>query len=241
MAARLHLFAVLFSVILAGCVSTGDSPPKVDDAEVVTSYINLAKGYVQEGFSERALKPLRRALEVQPRSAEAHGVLGLVYQVQGETALAEASFRRALSLDPDSGELNNNFGAFLFSLDRLDEAYSRFFQASEDLNYESRSRTFENLGVVSLRQDKPQLAIEHFQKALRLNGSLPLARLELSELLFDQGQARDAWSHYQIFTQLSRQNERSLELGVRLAKANGDHSAAANYTLQLERQYRSFQ
>ncbi|MGI9276940.1 MAG: type IV pilus biogenesis/stability protein PilW [Endozoicomonas sp.] len=228
---------VLLSVALAGCVSSGGGQPEVDDAQVVESYLNLAKGYVQEGYTEKALKPLKRALEVQPRSAEAHSVLGLVYQVQGETSLAEQAFRKALSYEPDSGEINNNFGAFLFSQNRLDEAYRLFSRAAQDVNYESRSRTYENLGIVTLRQDKRQQAEGHFEKALRLNGNLPLARLELSSLLFEQGRKRDAWRNYQVFASLSRQNERSLTLGVRLARANGDHSAAANYALQLERLY----
>ena len=237
MAARLKWFAVLLSVILVGCVSSGGGQSEVDDDEVVESYLNLAKGYVQEGYAEKALKPLKRALEVQPWSAEAHSVLGLVYQVQGENVLAEQAFRKALSYEPDSGEINNNFGAFLFSQNRLDEAYRQFSRAAQDVNYESRSRTYENLGIVALRQGKRQQATGHFEKALRLNGNLPLARLELSSLLYEQGRKQDAWGHYQVFASLSRQNERSLALGMRLARANGDYSAAANYSLQLERLY----
>ena len=237
MSAGPKVVTVLLGMALAGCVSTGNSPSPVSDDQVAESYLNLAKGYVQEGYTEKALKPLRRALEVRPRSAEAYSVLGLVYQIQDEISLAEDAFRRALSLAPDSGEINNNYGAFLFSQNRLNDAYQQFYRASEDINYDRRSRAFENLGVVALRLGKRQLATEHFEKSLKLNGNLSRSRLELASLLHEQGKNREAWGHYQIFTSLSGQSERSLILGVRLAKANGDQSAAANYTLQLQRLY----
>lgn len=236
MAAKMKLCAVLLSVALTGCVSTGGNRTGSTD-EAVNSYLDLARGYVQEGYTEKAIKPLRRALELQPRSANVYGTLGVVYQLQGENQLAEEAFKKALSLDQDASDIQNNYGSFLFSQGRLSEAYKAFEKAAEDVSYGSRSRAYENMGVVAQRQGRMSQAGDHFEKSLKLNGNLPRARLELASILYEQGKAREAWRHYQVFTQLSQQNERSLMLGIRLARANGDTSAAANYSLQLERLY----
>ena len=227
---------VYFSlVILSGCVNTSRTP--VDRDMAVKNYLSLAKGYLQEGYSEKALKPLNRALEIDSGSADVYGMLGLLYQVQGEAVRAEKAFKLALSYDADAADVQNNYGAYLFSQGRLGEAYQQFVKAAENVDYEHRSRAFENMGIVAQRQDRLDLAQQHFEKALRLNGNLSRARLELATILHKQKKHRSAWLHYLAFTKLSSQTSRSLWLGVQLARQNGDKDAVASYGLQLERFY----
>lgn len=236
MSAKLKICAALLSVaVLSGCVSTGGRT--TDEDQAVRSYIDLARGYVQQGYTESAMKPLNRAIELQPDSAEVQAMFALVYQLQGEVTLAEQSFRKALSLSSGSAEIHNNYGAFLFSQNRLSEAYRQFTLAGGDVRYPQRSRVFENMGLVALQQGQPSLARQNFEKSLKLNANLPRARLELAALLYEQRQYPLAWEHYQMFVTLSSQNERSLQLGIRLARASGDNNAAASYAKQLERYY----
>ncbi|WP_419536457.1 type IV pilus biogenesis/stability protein PilW [Endozoicomonas sp.] len=229
--------ALLFSVslVLTGCVTTDSRP--VDENRAVVDYMNLAKGYLQEGYSERAVKPLERALEIEPDSASVHGMLGMAYQRQGEDLLAEKAFKRALSIDSGASDIRNNFGAFLFSKNRINEAYRQFELASQDVSYSQRSRTFENMGIAALRLGKPALAAEHFTRALRLNNNLPKANLELATIYRDEGNLYKAWQHYQAFDEVAEQSARSLLLGIGLATANGAHGKAASYALRLERLY----
>ena len=138
-----------------------------------------------------------------------------------------------------AAEIHNNYGAFLYSQGRLNEAYRQFAIAADNVSYSSRSRAYENMGLVSQNLGRLSQARQHFEKALKLNGSLARARLELATILEEQGKSREAWGHYQVFTRLAGQNEQSLKLGIKLAKANGDSSAAASYSLQLERLYPS--
>ena len=236
MGSRSNLMAIAITVLLTGCVSnTGPGPEGRDKA--VDNYMNLAKGYIQEGYTEKAIKPLNRALEIDSRSSDVYGLLGLVYQLQGEDRQAEKAFKKALFYNSDAADVQNNYGAFLFALGRLDEAYRQFSRAAENIDYEKRSRAFENMGVVAQRQGNDTLARKHFEKSLRLNGNLSRARLELASILKSQGDYRSAWSHYLTFTRQSRQNSRSLWLGVQLARVNGDRDAAASYALQLEHLY----
>lgn len=230
------LIALLLPIILMGCISHSDQRTE-QRKKAATNYMNLAKGYLQEGYTEKAIKPLNRALEITPRSSEVHGMFGLLYQVQGETKQAEKSFKKALHFNSDAADVYNNYGAFLFSQGRLDDAYSALLKAAENIDYEKRSRAFENLGIVAQRQGKAQQARQHFEKSLRLNGNLSRARLELAALLKEQGEYQLAWSHYLTFTRYSNQNSRSLWLGIQLARVNGNKDAVASYELQLERLY----
>ncbi|MGB0360665.1 MAG: type IV pilus biogenesis/stability protein PilW, partial [Endozoicomonas sp.] len=221
--------------LLTGCVSTGGR--SLDEGRAVVDYMNLAKGYLKEGYTEKAVKPLERALEIEPDSADVYGVLGMTYQMQGEDHLAEKSFKRALSIDSDASDIRNNYGAFLFSRKRLDDAYEQFDRASEDVGYSRRSRTFENMGIVALQLNKRTLAKQHFTRALRLNGSLSRASLELTEIYKSEGDDYQAWKYYQLFSETSAQSARTLLLGIELATINDAHGKAASYVLRLERLY----
>ncbi|MGB1271428.1 MAG: tetratricopeptide repeat protein, partial [Endozoicomonas sp.] len=131
---------LLFSA-LSGCVSTDSRP--MNENQAVADYMKLARGYIEQGYTEKAVKPLKRALEIEPGSVSALGMLGMVYQLQGEYDFAEEAFKMALSRDPKASDVRNNYGAFLFSQNRLQEAYRQFELASGDVSYSQRSRTFE--------------------------------------------------------------------------------------------------
>ncbi len=237
MGAKLRSAAWLLTLVVgvSGCVSTDTSNAPLDRNKAVTDQMNLAKFHIQNGSAEQAVTPLNRALALNPRSAEVYGLLGIVYQAQGENALAEDSFKTALSYNVKASDVRNNYGAYLFGQNRLSEAYRQFQLASEDLSYPLRSRTFENMGLVALRQGNSALAASHFDKALRLNSSLATANLELADLYFKQGDNLRGWQYYQQFTGLARQNARSLWLGIQLARQNGEKDKVASYALQLQR------
>ncbi len=237
MSLKIKAMVLLLAVVLAGCVTSGNTEKTVNTSQAVANYLNLAKGYLQQGYTEKAIRPLNRALELEPRSANVHGMLGMAYQMQGETGLAEGFFKKALYYEPSASDVHNNYGAFLFSENRLSEAMRQFSLAADDVAYGKRSRAFENMGVVALAQSNKRLAVQHFERALRLNGSLPRARFELASMMYEQGDNRRAWDYYQAFTAISRQSAKSLMLGINLAEANGEKGKAANYVLQLERLY----
>ena len=226
---------LLCASLITGCVTSDRRP--VDESRAVLDYINLARGYLQEGYSERAIKPLQRALEIEPNSANVHGMLGMAYQRLSEDRLAERAFTKALTIDPGASEVRNNFGAFLFAKERYQEAYRQFELAAQDVSYPRRSRTFENMGIVALRLGDISKAKEHFTRALRLNSNLPKANLELAAIYQQQGDLFKSWQHYQAFEDVAEHTPRSLLMGIDLATANGAQGEAARYLSKLERLY----
>ncbi|TWI55436.1 type IV pilus assembly protein PilF [Pseudomonas duriflava] len=226
--------------VLAGCVTSGTSDPlktAKGRENARDAYIRLGLGYLQEGNPERAKIPLKKALELDSSSADAHAALALVFQTEMEPSLADKEYREALSLRRNDARILNNYGSFLFEQGRYAEAYERFTEASQDSLYPERSRVFENLGLTALRLNKPELAREHLEKSLRLNSKQPRALLEMAQLSFDQREYVPARQYYELFSQISAQDARSLLLGIRLAEIFNDRDTAASYTLQLKRLY----
>jgi predicted O-linked N-acetylglucosamine transferase (SPINDLY family) len=71
----------------------------------------------------------RRAVRANPRNAQAHALLGLALQRQGQLQDAVASQRRALELDPKLGGLHAVMAPALHDLRRYDEALDSYRKA----------------------------------------------------------------------------------------------------------------
>lgn len=235
----LRVALLLLLAGLAGCVSTGTVDPlKTEEGrqQARDAYIQLGIGYVQQGTASRAKTPLRKALELDPRSADAHAALALVFQTEVENELADKHYREALASRRDARILNN-YGSFLFEQKRYAEALERFTQASEDNLYPERARVFQNMGMTALKLNQPEQAEKYFTRALRLDSRQPGALLELALMAYDAKQYVPAKAYYDSYSQLAEQSARSLLLGIRLADIHGDRDRAASLALQLKRLY----
>ncbi|MDD1967188.1 type IV pilus biogenesis/stability protein PilW [Pseudomonas sp. NPDC090203] len=226
--------------LMAGCVSTGNVDPLSTSKgrdEARQAYVQLGLGYLQQGQTERAKAPLKKALELNSSDADANAALALVFQTELEPQLADEYYAKALSSRPGDARILNNYGGFLYEQKRYKEAYARFEQAADDNLYAERARVFENLGMTALKLDDRAQALEHFNKALRLDRQQPRALLEMAELSYEDRHYVPARDYYDRFSQLSEQNARSLLLGTRLAKIYDDRNKAASYGLLLKRLY----
>jgi type IV pilus assembly protein PilF len=235
----LRVALLIVFALLTGCVTTGkvnpmDTSKGRDQAR--QAYVQLGIGYLQEGRTEGAKVPLKKALELDSSDPDANAALALVFQAEMEPELAEQHFRKALS-SRDDARIRNNYGSFLYEQKRYKEAYEMFEKAAADTLYPERSRVFENLGLTAVALGQRDLAQQNLEKALRLNRQQPRALLEMAEMSYEDRHYVPAKEYYDRFSQLSEQNARSLLLGTRLAKVYEDKNKAASYGLQLKRLY----
>ena len=227
---------VLVLPLLQGCITSGGKPER-DDTKAVRDYLNLAQGYLNEGYVEQATRPLQRALEIDPRSVSSYELLAIIYQHQGELELAEQTFRKALDIDDTASAVHHSYGKFLLAQHRYDEAMAQFQRVADDIHFSQRSLAFENMGITALEQRKPAAARDYFQRALRLNRHLLQANLELAYLFLTERDFRQAWVYYQQFAHHNQQDAASLLLGIELAQANNALDEQASYALQLKQVY----
>ena len=128
---------------------TGDSMQKAEqyfqqaidgDPTYAAAYSGLAdcnSGLAWHGFKSpaeslpKAYAAARKAIEIDPQSAEAHASLGLVLSHRWDWADAEAEFRRALELDPRYANAHHWYGDYLSIKSRHDEALAEARRALE--------------------------------------------------------------------------------------------------------------
>ncbi|MBJ9976225.1 type IV pilus biogenesis/stability protein PilW [Pseudomonas sp. S75] len=232
--------SILSLLLLAGCVSGGASDPlstRQGRVEAGRAYVQLGLGYLQQGMAEQAKVPLARALELDPRDADAHAALALAFQAQGEPELADAHYRQALAQRSDDARIRNNYGSFLYAQGHFRQAEQMFRQAASDTLYPERARVYENLGLTALRLGHADQAQAHLEKALRLDRHQPRALLEMAELSYENRHYVPAWDYYERFSQQGEQDARSLLLGNRLARIVEAHGTADELGRTLQRLY----
>lgn len=228
--------------LLAGCTTveqTGNR--KVNPKAGARDRVALASEYLRKGDNESAQVQLKKALELDEDSAEAHHLMAIVEERDGDMRQAEKEYRKAIKLKSQYSAAYNNYGVFLLKNNRCKEAIKQFEAAASDLGYELRAQTFEGMGRCHLRLGDKDEAMRAFSRALRLDASLPLSTLQMSDLLFEQNNfvaARDLYQRYLKLTEQMPQTPQSLWLGIRLERQLGDNkNALASYELALRRLY----
>lgn len=234
-------------LVMSGCAgigaqSTAINKKTVSSDSALQAYTTLGLQYMQSGDTVNAKTAVQKALDINPDYGPAFNALALIFQVEGEMALTEQYFKKAISLEPDSAMFHNNYGAFLFSEERFKEACAELAKATQDPFYNRRAKAFENLGRCYTRLDQTDPAIFAFERALRLGGIQPVALVELADLHLKQSQYAEAENYYRQFVDLVnskklKHSSKSLWVGIKLARINSKSSTAATYALLLKNLY----
>ncbi len=132
-----------------------------------------------------ATAAMRRAAELLPNDAEAHGNLGNALRACGQLEGALQSHRRALTIDPGYAEAHNNLGSVLQDLGCLEEA-ADCFRRAVDLK-PGFALAHGNLGNVLSLLNRHEESETSCRRALDLNPTHTAAMVQLAENLAVRG------------------------------------------------------
>jgi serine/threonine protein kinase/tetratricopeptide (TPR) repeat protein len=208
-------------------------------ATIGWSYTELALAVAgsdppEEAFP-RAKAAVARALEIDSGLAEAHAVLGHIkYACDYDWEGAESEFRRAIELNPNSGEVYDFYGLMLSSLGRYDEAielqrrahaldplahrmdlvttFLRAGRYDEALRAVTRVLEVEpglalahaTLGWIHLMTGKPEQGISALERAVALSPESTLFLAQLGQALGQVGRTEQAREILRRLEEVSR-------------------------------------
>jgi serine/threonine-protein kinase len=208
-------------------------------ATIGWSYTELALAVAgsdppEEAFP-RAKAAVARALEIDSGLAEAHAVLGHIkYACDYDWAGAEAEFKRAIELNPNTGEVYDFYGLMLSSLGRYDEAielqrrahaldplahrmdlvttFLRAGRYDEALRAVTRVLEVEpglalahaTLGWIHLMTGKPEQGISALERAVALSPESTLFLAQLGQALGQVGRTEQAREILRRLEEVSR-------------------------------------
>lgn len=232
-----RLLLVLIAFTLTACVTEtrNDAGIRTDPEKYLKTLIDLGVGYLRNGDYQRSKEKLLLALEQDSKSSQAHTTLGLLYQIQLEKKLAEKHFKKAIRYDDENSQARMNYGAFLYAEGKYEMALEELAYAADDTTYRNQPEANENLAFCYLKLNDNRQAEFYFRKALGLNSRLARSLLAMTEMKFSESEYSDSLRYYRAFQSVSRQNARSLWMGIRLARVFGNQDEVDGYAISLEK------
>jgi type IV pilus assembly protein PilF len=219
-----------------GCVTVTEPVANVDNKKAAVSRIELGFNYLESGNSSKAKQNFEKAMRLAPELATSHLAIAYYYQTVGELNKTHAAYLQGIASVQQQGDLLNNYGAFLCSLRRYDEALQYFKRAIAQPDYYQTAASYENAGLCALQAEDKNQAYEFFQRAtehqpLRYQATLQLAKLEIA-----QGDRANARLRLHRFHQRYGYQLNSITLLIELEKQDNNWSMVNKYEHLLERQ-----
>ncbi len=219
--------AIWLSVILlTGCVTVTESryTSKKSPEKSLENYTQLGLGYLQRGRPNWARQRLQKALQIDDNYPPANHAMALVWQYEGEFALAEQHLLKALKHDEDFTMAKHHLGRLYAQRGYHRKAEYFFQQATKDKFYEQRPSAFNDRALNAFKAGDIAAATENYTAALRISPYNVDALINISMVLLAQQEFLPAFSYYERFMRLvdrrqTQQTAHSLWLGVRLADA----------------------
>ncbi|MBZ8140555.1 type IV pilus biogenesis/stability protein PilW [Rubrivivax gelatinosus] len=235
---------VLFSAVVAACVG---QPTAVDGSREIRTAsdqtdadrrarvrLELASAYFTRGQTTTALDEVKLALAARPDLPEALGLRGLIYAALGEPALAEESFKRALSIAPRDADMRHNYGWFLCQERRYVDADREFDGALAQPQYRGAARTLLAKGVCDARENRWADAEAALFRSFQLDASSPATAYNLADVLYRRGDLERARFYVQRVNAVAQQsNAQSLWLAARIERRLGNLASTRELGRQL--------
>ncbi|MDX1569560.1 MAG: type IV pilus biogenesis/stability protein PilW [Xanthomonadales bacterium] len=232
---------IMLVLLLLGCASTGPKPRQTSfetrRGDAADTNIKLTVGYLEQGRLELALEKIQRALTLNANSAEANTVAGVVYEQIGDMDNAEYHYRRAVELDGDTGQMLNNYGAFLCKRDQYEKGIRHLEKAVQDPFYSTPAAAMTNAGHCAERMGQQQRAEAYYRQALDVDATYPDALFRMSRLLFCRQEAFRARAFLQRYESEAPVTIETLRLGTAIETALNNPETAAEYSRELRRLY----
>lgn len=236
--------ALTVAILISACAAVGQNntggTSDIYNETALTAraraHTDLGAAYLQQGKFEIALSEFTEAIQIDPSYALAYNGMGLVRAALGEDALADASYKKSIELQPNNSESHNNYGSFLCSRKRYDESIGHFLTAVKNPLYGTPNLAYANAGICSARKNDNKNAEIYLNKALQIEPLTHSAATQLAEIQFNRGDAISAQKTLQNAL-IANPSPETLWLGIKVARALDDKDSASSYALQLRQQY----
>ena len=155
---------------------------------------NLACWLEARGQADEAMAYYRKAIEANPRYANARNNLGLLLAGKGAMDAAIQEYAEALRIAPHYAETWSNLGNALLAKGRLADAMEHYRRALE-IN-PGMAQVHHNLGIALGAAGRTDEAISEYSEALRLAPGRAETHNNIGYAMQTKGRMEDALDHY---------------------------------------------
>lgn len=205
--------------------------PRSTDA---TQLLMSASDLYQQGHFAQAQSLAERALKAEPRSGDAHTVLGAIADARGDAKAAGAHYGKAIEIAPNTGIYANNYGHWLCANGRAAESLAWFDRAIADPAYPTPGLALANVGGCAQKAGQPERAESSWRLALALDPASVPALSGMAALKFSRGDYLDARAFTERWLAIAPDAQDGLRLAIQVEQKLGDNAAASRYLSRLQ-------
>ena len=229
------------SFAVTACITTqsGDQMPKAQPERASDLNLELGYDYFRKGKLQEAKEKIDKAVEQNPRNANAQSAAGLLYDRLGEAKKAETHFERALSLDPKNPDIQNTYAAFLCARNRFAQGEKYALQAASNPLYRTPEFAYLNAGNCASKAGKLDRAEEHYRQSLKLKSRFGEALYKMADLEYRQTNYLAARAFLERYLEMGRSDASTLWLAHKIERSLGNAAAAQSYAQRLKSEYPS--
>jgi type IV pilus assembly protein PilF len=241
--APLRWALIVAVLLLAAC---GGAPQRSESASGKTlsarqtaaeTNVRLGQGYLEQDRLEMALDKLTKAIELDPRSTSAHTVIAVIYERINDRESARVHYKRAVELSPRSGDVLNNYAAFLCMEGDYEQADALFQRALGDPFYKTPAVAHANRGSCALSAGRLDAADESLRQAVQIAPDMPDALYAMARTSLLRGDLLRARAFVQRYEATGRAGADGLGLGHEVETKLGNVRAANDYRQRLLAQF----
>jgi len=241
----LYAGAALCILMLNGCAGDAAKAPDPNQAYTASDLpetrkragnrLQLATLYYQNGKSTFALDEIKQAILIDPGWYSLYWMRGLIQMQMSDNPAAEASFQKALSINPNALDLKHNYAILLCKTKRGEEGLRMFDAIIADPAYEQRAKSYLERGNCQLSMDLKAQALASFLKSYEFDAANPVTGYKLAQLLFEQHEDTRAQFYIRRINNSEASSAESLWLGIKVERRIGNMDTSAQLGLQLRK------
>jgi type IV pilus assembly protein PilF len=219
------------SVPIGGGTTVQKDGPNLKDASEIN--VQLAVGYIQRQQYGPARDKLEKAIEQDKSNLVAYKTLAYLYALLGMEDEAIDKYNEALDMKPNDPDLLNSYGAFLCSIDKLDEAQEKLKLAYSNPFYDSIYLAQSNAGSCLIKQGKYKEAEALLRKSLRVEPKLPGSLISMADIGIKTDRYLMARAYIERYHAVKPPSPESLWIQIQAEKALGSKDYYMKYVKQL--------
>ena len=192
--------ALAFAAGAIGCASGGGKESGQGEAE---RYLRLGYVQLEHGQTAEAMASAKTALERDPKNADAHNFMALIFMSQSDYQKAADHLREAVRLNPFFTDAHNNLGAVYRELKQYDHSLAELQTALKDKTYRTPEKIQLNLGNLYLDQGVMSEAIRWYEQAIGTNPAYVRGHLALGTAYQKAGKGEQASQQFRKVIELA--------------------------------------
>ncbi|MDO5611115.1 MAG: tetratricopeptide repeat protein [Pseudomonadota bacterium] len=198
--------------------------------------IRLAAVALQSGDLAGAKSKARAALKADPASVDAHTLLGVIAEREGQTEEAGSWLKKAAELSSGRPEEVANYGVWLCSNGRALESLEYFVFAAQQASDEAGS-ALANAGSCAIKAGLDDRGDAYLRRSLQLDPQQRLALEQLAALSLKRGNGMEARAFIERRLALPPVTAEILTTARQIELLMGDNRTAERYQQRLRSEF----